>query len=85
MARYDRVAHLPVEIESYELEGLEHRISDQFTRRTTVIRLRGGGHEGVGEDVTYSPEDQSASQEEGATLPLPARTRSTAFRNCSTG
>ena len=71
MARYDRVAHLPVEIESYELEGLEHRISDQFTRRTTVIHLRGGGHEGVGEDVTYSPDDQAAFQEEGTTLPLP--------------
>jgi L-alanine-DL-glutamate epimerase-like enolase superfamily enzyme len=71
MARYDRVAHLPVEIESYELEGLEHRISDQFTRCTTVIRLRGGGHEGVGEDVTYSPDDQAAFQEEGSTMPLP--------------
>jgi hypothetical protein len=71
MARYARVAHLPVEIESYELEGLEHRISDQFTRRTTVIHLRGGGHEGVGEDVTYSPDDQAALQEEGTTMPLP--------------
>jgi len=71
MARYDRVAHLPLEIESYELEGLEHRISDQFTRRTTVIRLRGGGHEGVGEDVTYSADDQAAFQEEGSTMPLP--------------
>ena len=70
MARYDRVANLPVEIESYELEGLEHRISDQFTRKTTVIRLRGGGHEGIGEDVTYSVDDQQALQEEGPTLPL---------------
>jgi hypothetical protein len=59
-----------VEIESYELEGLEYRISDQFVRKTTVIRLRGGGHEGIGEDVTYSPQDQEALQEEGATLPL---------------
>ena len=70
MARYDRVANLPLEIESYELEGLEHRISDQFTRKTTVIRLLGGGHEGIGEDVTYSAEDQQALQEEGPTLPL---------------
>jgi hypothetical protein len=71
MARYDRVANLPLEIESYELEGLEHRISEEFTRRTTVVRLRGRGHEGVGEDVTYSPDDQAAFQEEGPTLPLP--------------
>jgi hypothetical protein len=70
MARYERVANIPLEIDSYELEGLEHRISEQFTRRTTVVHLRGGGHEGIGEDVTYSPEDQVAFQEEAATLPL---------------
>jgi hypothetical protein len=70
VATYDRVADLPLEIESYELEGLENAISSEFTRRTTVVRLRGGGHEGVGEDVTYAPEDQEALQQEGPTLPL---------------
>jgi hypothetical protein len=70
MARYDRVANLPLEVESYELEGLEYRRAEEFTRKTTVIRLRGGGHEGIGEDVTYSPQDQDALQGEGATLPL---------------
>ena len=43
--------------------------SHEFTRRTTVIHLEGGGHEGVGEDVTYSGEDQAALQAEGPTLP----------------
>jgi L-alanine-DL-glutamate epimerase-like enolase superfamily enzyme len=70
VATYDRVSSLSLEIESYELEGLETSISDAFTRRTTVVRLRGGGHEGVGEDVTYDPNDQVAFQQEGATLPL---------------
>ncbi len=70
MSTYSRVANLPVEIESYELEGLERTISSEFTRRTTVIRLRGGGHEGIGEDVTYDPGDQEAFQQEGPTLPL---------------
>jgi len=67
---YTHVADLPLEIESYELEPLEQAVSPEFTRRTTVIRLHGGGHEGVGEDVTYGPDDQEAFQQEGPALPL---------------
>ena len=70
MATYDRVRDLPLEIESYRLEPLEVQASHDFTRLTTVIHLEGGGHEGVGEDVTYSSEDQVALQAEGPTLPL---------------
>ena len=70
MATYDLVRNLPLEIESYELEGLKVEASPEFVRRTTVIHLHGGGHEGVGEDVTYSGEDQEALQAEGPTLPL---------------
>jgi hypothetical protein len=68
---YDFVFDLSLEIESYELEPLDLAISPEFTRKTTVIRLRGGGHEGVGEDVTYSAPDQEALQAEGPSLPLP--------------
>ena len=32
-------------------------VSTQFTRVTTLIKLRGRGAEGVGEDVTYNAED----------------------------
>jgi hypothetical protein len=70
MATYDGVRDLPLEIESYRLEGLQVQASPEFTRQTTVIHLEGGGHEGVGEDVTYSSEDQLALQAEGPTLPL---------------
>jgi hypothetical protein len=70
MATYDGVRDLPLEIESYRLEGLQVQASPEFTRVTTVIHLEGGGHEGVGEDVTYSSEDQLALQAEGPTLPL---------------
>ncbi|HXV56663.1 MAG TPA: hypothetical protein VD704_02250 [Gaiellaceae bacterium] len=70
MATYDSVRDLPLEIESYELEGLEATAGEDFRRLTTVVKLRGGGHEGVGEDVTYSGEDQEALQAEGPTLPL---------------
>ena len=53
MALYDSVRELPLEVESYALDRLEHAISPEFTRVTTVVRLRGRGEEGVGEDVTY--------------------------------
>ena len=70
MATYDAVRDLPLEIESYALEGREVAVSSEFARRTTVIHLEGGGHEGVGEDVTYDGEAQLALQAEGPVFPL---------------
>src|SRR6266849_6649350 len=46
----------PLEIEDVRLERLELAVSPEWTRATTVVHLRGGGVEGVGEDVTYQPE-----------------------------
>ena len=57
MPLYDAVADLPLEVESYELERLEFAVSPEFTRVTTLVHLRGGGEEGVGEDVTYTAGD----------------------------
>ncbi|HMJ00591.1 MAG TPA: hypothetical protein VK488_12205 [Gaiellaceae bacterium] len=57
MPLYDAVAELPLEIESYALEGLELTVSPEFTRVTTVVHLSGGGEEGIGEDVTYTAGD----------------------------
>jgi len=52
MPLYDAVKDLTLTIERLELEPhvlpLKH-----ITRRTTVVHLRGGGTEGVGEDVSY--------------------------------
>jgi hypothetical protein len=70
MATYDRVGDLPLVIDAYRLEGLEVQASHDFTRATTVIHLEGAGHEGAGEDVTYSNEDHAALQAEGPSLPL---------------
>jgi hypothetical protein len=70
VATYDRLADVPLEIESYELEGLELEVSSQFTRLSTLIRLQGGGEEGVGEDVIYDGLDHVALQDAGASLPL---------------
>ncbi|HXD58465.1 MAG TPA: hypothetical protein VN606_11130 [Thermoleophilaceae bacterium] len=65
MATFDRVAHLPVQIDSYSLEGLEAQVSSDFTRLSTVIRISGAGEEGVGEDVTYDALDHIALQDQG--------------------
>jgi hypothetical protein len=67
---YSLVAGLPLELESYELEPLEQDVSSNFTRLSTVIRMRGGGEEGVGEDVTYDALDHVALQDAGPVLPL---------------
>ena len=70
MSTYERLADLPLEVESYSLDGLERDVSSDFTRLTTTIRLRGRGAEGVGEDVTYDSLDHVALQGAGPTLPL---------------
>ncbi len=64
MASFDAIADLPLEIESCDFDGLEFRLGE-FERLTTVIRLRGGGEEGIGEDVTYDGIDHVAQQGHG--------------------
>ena len=70
MSTYELVADLPVHIEGYALEGLVQDVSSDFTRKSTVIRLQGGGEEGLGEDVVYEPVDHEIAQQAGPTLPL---------------
>ncbi len=70
MATWDAVKDLPLTIEDYGLERLQRDVSSGFTRVSTVIHLRGGGHEGVGEDVGYEAEDQDALQAAGPVQPL---------------
>ena len=62
---FTRLAALPLAVESCVLEGFQRDVSSDFTRQTTVIRLRGGGHEGVGEDVTYDGPDHDVLQAAG--------------------
>jgi L-alanine-DL-glutamate epimerase-like enolase superfamily enzyme len=67
---YDIVSGLALSIDAYELEGLALEPRQGWTRRTTVVRLRGKGEEGLGEDVTYDGESQLAQLERGPVLPL---------------
>jgi hypothetical protein len=45
-------------------------VSSAFERASTVIRLRGAGEEGLGEDVVYDAVDHAILQGAGPTLPL---------------
>jgi hypothetical protein len=69
MGTYDRIAELPLRVESYELEGLAQQYGS-FERHTTVFHLQGAGEEGLGEDVNWSADDQRAQQEHGPVLAL---------------
>jgi L-alanine-DL-glutamate epimerase-like enolase superfamily enzyme len=71
MATFDLLAQLPIEIEGYELEGLSFQTpGGEFERLTTLVHLKGGGEEGIGEDVTYDALDHIAFQDAGPTHDL---------------
>src|SRR5262245_35488249 len=71
MASYDSIKDLPLEIDSYELQGLEfHPPGTEFDRLTTIIHLKGDGHEGLGEDVVSDALDHVAFRDAGAVLDL---------------
>jgi hypothetical protein len=67
---YDSVRSLPLTIDEYDLEGRSLDVSSAFTRKTTTIRLVGGGEEGLGEDVTYDADEHDAQLARGPVLPL---------------
>jgi L-alanine-DL-glutamate epimerase-like enolase superfamily enzyme len=64
VSTFDRLAELPIRVESYELED-QDREYGEFTRPSTIIHMRGDGHEGVGEDVVYTVLDHIAHRDAG--------------------
>ncbi|HET6831408.1 MAG TPA: hypothetical protein VFH44_08675 [Solirubrobacterales bacterium] len=61
---WEKVESLPLRIEGYELSGHDREYGS-FTRGSTLIHLRGGGEEGVGEDVVYDVLDHIAHRDAG--------------------
>jgi hypothetical protein len=61
---YDRLADLPLRIESYELTAHDREYGE-FTRGSTVIHLRGDDQEGIGEDVVYTVLDHISHRDAG--------------------
>ena len=67
---WKQFAAIPLQIDDYRLERLEAAVTRGFTRVTTLVRLSGGGEEGLGEDVTWYTEAHDREQAAGATRPL---------------
>jgi hypothetical protein len=65
VSTFDLLTDLPLEVDGYTLEGLQANVSSGFERLTTLVHLRGGGVEGLGEDVVYQAEDHVALQQAG--------------------
>ena len=72
MTAFESLAPLPVRVESYELEAHDREYASGFTRPSTLIRLRGDGQEGLGEDVVYDVLDHIAHRDAGPVHDLSA-------------
>ncbi|MGI8945891.1 MAG: hypothetical protein ACR2GL_06610 [Thermoleophilaceae bacterium] len=70
MSTWAQLAELPVEVDSYSLEGLEQQYTPEFSRLSTVIRMFGAGEQGAGEDVVYEGLDHVSLQAGGPVLDL---------------
>ena len=70
------LAGLPLTIEDYELTRLEAEPVAGHDRVTTLIRLRGGGVDGLGEVVSALVEETDALQAAGPTCRWRASGRS---------
>ncbi len=62
---YDSIKDLPLRIDGAELEDRSVTVGAGWERHTTLIRLHGGGQDGVGEDVVYEGDEQAAFQQAG--------------------
>ncbi len=59
-----------MEISEYQVETVEQAVPGGWSRKTSLIRLQGGGYEGLGEDVIWNDEDHRVLAEEGTNFPL---------------
>lgn len=64
---WQTLAALPLTIDEYELTAHDREYGS-FTRPSTVIHIRGGGQEGIGEDVVYDVLDHIAHRDNGTPL-----------------
>lgn len=70
MSDYEKIRDLPIDVEGYELEANDREYSPEFTRGSTIVHMRGGGEEGLGEDVVYEVLDHIANRDLGARFDL---------------
>jgi hypothetical protein len=63
---YASIKDLPLRIDGAGLDDRSVTVAAGWERHTTLIRLHGGGLQGVGEDVVYEGDEQAAFQQAGA-------------------
>ena len=69
-SHWSQIAELSFVVDGYELESLAVDESSGYERVSTHFRLRGGGADGLGEDIWPFAEDQEALLSAGPSLPL---------------
>jgi L-alanine-DL-glutamate epimerase-like enolase superfamily enzyme len=84
-AGWQALAGLALSIDEVSLEPLHARVSSEFERTTTIVRLRGGGEEGLGEDVTYDTRDHELLREHAQSRGGKARGLAKALKQELTG
>lgn len=67
---WSRLAELPLVVEACEYDRLSAVFAHDFQRVTTLVRLVGGGADGLGEDVSIHVEDGGSLHETRHALPL---------------
>jgi L-alanine-DL-glutamate epimerase-like enolase superfamily enzyme len=70
VSTWEALSGLQLRIDRYSLNAMRALVSSDFERKSTIIQLRGAGHDGLGEDVTYDAVDHDILQAGGPNLPL---------------
>lgn len=70
MSDWTKIRDLPIEVSGYEFEANDHEYSPEWTRGSTLVKIQGGGHKGVGEDVVYEVLDHVANRDLGPRFEL---------------
>ena len=58
MSLWPKLADLPLLVDGYELDTLSAEMAGGQVRTTILVRLHGGGHDGLGEDVGVMPDEE---------------------------
>ena len=67
---WNDLSTLPLKIDAYEVERLSLTQTHGWQRVTSLVRLQGDGHEGLGEDVSPYEDESNTLHEIGPVLPL---------------
>ncbi|MDQ3572602.1 MAG: hypothetical protein M3383_07060 [Actinomycetota bacterium] len=70
MSDWAKLRDMPIEVSGYEFEANDYEYSPEWTRGSTLVKIQGGGHEGVGEDVVYEVLDHIANRDLGPRFDL---------------